>query len=109
MSNQSIADNNHITKQSQILDAPYYITCIDTFMSGWGRAEGKSNKIIFVCKNKDQAYAVESNCEYRDEIKYVRWIEHKPAISPNQYTQLITDEIYQNWYKQKYFRNTSSI
>ena len=30
-----------ITDRSEIPDAPYYVVCVDTFLSEWGKAENK--------------------------------------------------------------------
>jgi len=29
----------------------YYVTMTDSFMGGWGTAEGKINKLVFECKD----------------------------------------------------------
>lgn len=43
----------------------YYVTMDDTFMSGWGEAEGKTNKLIFKCKDKEEANVVAENAKRR--------------------------------------------
>jgi len=32
-----------------------YVTMTDKFMSGWGMAEGKTNKLVLECKNLHEA------------------------------------------------------
>ena len=33
----------------------YYVTATDKFMSGWGLAENKTNKVVVVCENWQEA------------------------------------------------------
>ena len=47
----------------------YYVTMNDTFMSGWGYAEGKINKLIFECDSYKEAEIVAENARYRGGIK----------------------------------------
>ena len=39
----------------------YYVTMTDKFMSGWGYAENKINKLIFICDNYKDAKIVFNN------------------------------------------------
>ncbi len=29
----------------------YYVTATDKFMSGWGLAKGRTNKVVVICEN----------------------------------------------------------
>lgn len=82
----------------------YYITMTDSFMSGWGRANNKINKLVFECDTLEQAQIVEQNARHRKEMKYINFANKKPNY-PN-CTHLIsykTIEDYPNWYKTNYF------
>lgn len=39
-----------------------YVTMTDNFMSGWGDAEGKINKLSIECDDCDEAEIVAENC-----------------------------------------------
>jgi hypothetical protein len=56
----------------------YYVAMTDKFMSGWGKAEGKTNKHVIVCNSYDQAKIVERNAKDRSEMKYVNIRSTKP-------------------------------
>jgi len=95
--------DNIINSASEIPNAPIYVCMTDGFMSNWGKAEGKSNRLIFVCKDSDEAVTVERNARNRDEMKYISICHTKPRVNPNNCTQLITKDVYPNWYKVGYF------
>lgn len=56
----------------------YYVTMTDRFMSGWGRAQGRDNKLVISCDTYDEALTVESNALRRGEMKYVNIRTSKP-------------------------------
>ena len=37
----------------------YYVTMIDNFMSGWGMAKGKTNRLVITCETMTEAMTVE--------------------------------------------------
>ena len=49
----------------------YYVTMTDNFMSGWGMAKNKINKLIFICDNYKDAKIVFNNSNDRKEMKYI--------------------------------------
>ena len=61
------------------MKAKYYVTMTDKFMSGWGMAEGKINKLIIACENYKQAETIERNAKKRSEMKYVAIRNTKPS------------------------------
>lgn len=63
----------------------YYVTMTDKFMSGWGPARDKINKLIISCDTFDEAVAVANNAERRDEMIYVNIRDTKPYYSQNRY------------------------
>ena len=56
----------------------YYVTMTDKFMSGWGPATGKTNKLIVECETYDQAELIERNAKKRSEMRYVNIRSTKP-------------------------------
>ena len=93
-----MSTNNNTTEK------PYYVTMSDKFMSGWGKADGRINKLVFVCKDYAEAEIVERNAGNRSEMKYVNICVNKPYYNSNRYyTQIIDDTIYPNWYRSGYF------
>lgn len=56
----------------------YYVTATDKFMSGWGLAKGKTNKVIVICENWQEAREVEEALHSRDEMKYINIRYSKP-------------------------------
>lgn len=82
----------------------WYVTMTDKFMSGWGPATGKINKLVFVCDSLEQAGIVEQNALNRSDQKYVNICSNKPYYNPNKYyVQEKTIEDYPAWYKPGYF------
>ena len=63
----------------------YYVTMTDKFMSGWGHANDKINKLVISCDSHDEAITVANNAERRDEMKYVNIASKKPYYNPNRY------------------------
>ena len=81
-----------------------YVTMKDTFLSGWGKAKGKANILVFHCDNDEDVEAVLSNAGVRDEMENL-----VVRITPlkgrqNCYVQQKTKEDYPNWYKKNYFK-----
>ena len=63
----------------------YFVTMTDKFMSGWGMAEGKTNKLIIECETMEQARIIEKNAKKRPEMKYVNITNKKPYYGNNIY------------------------
>jgi hypothetical protein len=83
----------------------YYVTMTDKFMSGWGEAKGKTNKLVFICETYEQAKTVANNAENRSEMKYVNICTEKPRYDVNRYlTQFKTIEEAPTWYREGYMK-----
>ena len=77
----------------------YYVTMTDMFMSGWGDAKGKMNKLVFVCHGYEQAKVVEDNAHNRSDMRYINISTKKPYYNKDRYyTQFKDKEYYNNWY-----------
>ena len=80
----------------------YYVTMTDTFMSGWGHSKGKINKLIFECKDYEEACTVEQNAHDRTDQIYINLCVRasKPYYNKDRYyPQYKTIEDYPTWYK----------
>jgi hypothetical protein len=53
-------------------DKKYYVTMTDKFMSGWGQAAGKVNKLVIEASSYDEAAVVAANAKSRGEMKNVK-------------------------------------
>lgn len=81
-----------------------YVTMTDSFMSGWGHAEDKINKLVFECDSMEEAEIVEENASARGDQKYINIRSTKPYYSAERYfTQLKDKEEYPNWYEKGFF------
>lgn len=80
---------------------PYYVTMTDKFMSGWGMAQGKTNKLIVVCDTWQDAETIQRNAEKRSEMKYINVTDRKPRYGQNVLESWKTfDELGEIWKKQ---------
>lgn len=81
-----------------------YVTMTDKFMSGWGKAEGKINKLIFECETLEEAEIVAENARNRSDQKYVNICSTKPYYNKDRYfAQVKTKKDYPTWYKRGSF------
>lgn len=83
----------------------YYVTMTDNFLSGWGSAKNKINKLIFICDNYKEAEIVFNNASNRNDMKYINICFNFPYHLNNNkyYTQIKTKEDYKSWYKDNFF------
>lgn len=68
----------------------YYVTATDKFMSGWGLAKGRTNKVVVICENWQEAREVRDALDTRSEMKYVNVRSSKPYYNNNYFI---------SWYK----------
>lgn len=77
---------NELAPESAIVKVelqPWYVTMTDKFMSGWGMAEGKINKLIIECETYEEAETIERNARNRNEMKFVHVTRTKPRYGRN--------------------------
>ena len=67
------------------MTAKYYVTMTDRFMSGWGKADGKTNKLVISCHTWEEAETVARNASRRHEMKYVNITSHRPSYNPDRF------------------------
>ena len=84
----------------------YWVTMTDKFMSGWGEARGKINKLVITCNTYDEALIVADNAEAREEMKYVNIRYTKPYYTSSRYYVSWhgkEQDDYQSWFEKGYF------
>lgn len=88
----------------------HYVTMTDTAMSGWGRADGRINKLIFECESDEEAMIVYRNAKARDEMQYVHIWKTKPRYNKNRYlAQYKTKSESSRWYVENYFKDKKGV
>jgi hypothetical protein len=84
--------------------ARFYVTMTDTFMSGWGCAQKKKNKLIFECDSLEEAEIVAENARNRTEMRYINIVNKVPHYTSSRYyVQVKTKGHYSSWYVPGYF------
>ena len=82
-----------------------WVTMTDNFLSGWGQARGKTNKLVLECESNEEANIVEQNARNRSEMKYVNICARKPSYNARHYLTSWHDKTdYDSWYKPGYFK-----
>jgi hypothetical protein len=61
----------------------FWVTMTDKFMSGWGKAANKTNKLVIECDTYQQAEIIERNARKRSEMKFVNICSNKPRYGSN--------------------------
>tara|TARA_R100001163_G_scaffold63080_1_gene54512 strand:+ start:554 stop:904 length:351 start_codon:yes stop_codon:yes gene_type:complete len=93
---------NEVLAQDELPDAPFYVTALDTFLSGWGHASSKENYVILMCDSEEEAAVVSANAHGRSEMQKVCIHTDKPALAgaggARLYT-LLTKDRSSNWYE----------
>jgi hypothetical protein len=60
----------------------YYVTMTDKFMSGWGDARDKTNKLVIECATYSDAALIAKNARLRREMRRVNIRSTRPYYSP---------------------------
>lgn len=63
----------------------FYVTMSDKFLSGWGKAEGKTAKFVVECETFEQAETIQNNARNRQEMKYINITTKKPYYNLSRY------------------------
>jgi hypothetical protein len=94
----------YIESMNQITKQKVYVTMTDSFMSGWGLADGKTNKLVIVCDSFEEAEIVKKNAQNRSEMKYVNIVYSKPRYNKRFcLTQFKTKEDMPRWFEEGAF------
>jgi hypothetical protein len=82
----------------------YFVSMTDRFMSGWGRAEGKVNKLIFECDSYKEASIVAENGRMQGDMSHINIDINKPHYDIADYlAQDKTRDGSKSWYIEDYF------
>jgi len=68
---------------AELPSADYYVLSNDTFMSGWGPAEHKTNVCVVPCRDYPTAQRVAEYARSRSDQKRVRIVANKPRPRRN--------------------------
>ena len=68
---------------TEIRKRKYYVTMTDRFMSGWGKAEGKTNKFVIGTDDYDRAEKMAALARMRSDMRYVNIAIRKPYYNRN--------------------------
>lgn len=60
---------------------PWFVTMVDTFLSGWGDARGKKNVLIIECRNEDEANIVAENAGARGDQDNIDITPYEPDLN----------------------------
>lgn len=81
-----------------------YVTMTDKFLSGWGCAAGKVNKLVITCDSWDEARIVAANAGRRREMSYINICMRKPSYPKNRYLVSWHDKTdYDRWFEPNAF------
>lgn len=69
----------------EIKNKQFYVTMTDKFMSGWGQAAGKTNKLVIGCDNYEQVRLIAKNAKTNNSFKFVNISSRKPYYKSNVY------------------------
>ena len=82
-----------------------YVTMTDKFLSGWGQAKGKINKLVIDCDTWEEAEIVAENAENRSDMKYINITTNKPYYGNRYYVSRHDKTDYSSWFEKGYFKN----
>ena len=84
-----------------------YVTMTDKFLSGWGHAKNKINKLVFECATRAEAAIIVDNAINRTDQKSISICVNFPYHynQPQYYTQVKTIKEYPSWYIPGYFKD----
>lgn len=93
---------NEVLTQDELPDAAFYVTALDTFMSGWGGASNKENYVVLPCASEEEAAVVSANAHGRSEMQKVCIHTDKPTLpgaGGSRLYSLMTKDRSTNWYE----------
>jgi hypothetical protein len=63
--------SNFISEPEELPDFRFFVVAKDTFMSGWGKSEGRENWVILPCKNHKECQVVCENARNRTDMIHI--------------------------------------
>jgi len=92
--------------------AKCWVSMTDRFMSGWGRAEGKTNKLVVSCNSHEEAVTVSENAKNRGDMDKIKILEERPEYPDDEYHiqhHGVEQGDYENWFKPGWFSKSSKM
>lgn len=84
----------------------YYVKMTDKFLSWWGKAEGKINKLVIECDSYEEARIVADNASDRSDMTKIMVVRDKPHFSSKRYyVSYKTKKDYPSWFVKNYFKD----
>ncbi len=81
----------------------YYVSMTDRFMSGWGKADSKINKLVIECETKEEADIVKGNAKGRSEMSEVVVFKERPEYGDDVLVSFKTKVDYPSWFEANRF------
>lgn len=75
-----------------------WVRATDSYLSGWGAAQGKKNVMVFECKTRAEADWIEAKLLARSEMKHVMLCANRPVARRGVMISYCTRETHANWY-----------
>lgn len=94
-----------VTDPTEIPAASHYVFMRDTFLSNWGRAEGKDSIHIYPCDSESQAATVVANAGARDDQDQIEVRRELPDEFPGDWVVSVVDREHAGrWWEPEAFR-----
>jgi len=79
----------------------FFVTAIDNYFSGWGRARDKKNLLIFLCDSLEEAQRLSKYAVSRPEISHVHLKNQRPyMLSESRLRNKIESFVFKNYFVQ---------
>lgn len=62
-----------------------YVSMTDKFLSGWGLASHKIDKLVIICDDFEQAEIIKKNASMRGDMKNINICLNKPRYNASRY------------------------
>lgn len=91
----------------EIPNEHFYVTLTDKFLSGWGKAEGKKNRLIIPTRSLREAELVKQEANTRNDFTNIEVKERIPNYDHRKnFVQVKTREDMPKLFKKVYFDET---
>lgn len=93
--------------KDQAQEKTVYVSMVDNFLSGWGRAENKKNILVISCNGIKEAKIVARNARQRGEMSLIGLHLERPSYDEDKY--LVSwhgreQDDYERWFEEGAFR-----
>jgi hypothetical protein len=94
-----MSEDREIRSTSEIPEAPFYVVMKDSFMSDWGRAEGRDAVYVALAESRFEAEVVAANARARGDQQRIRINTTKPRPKAGWMLMLMRREDAERWYQ----------